>query len=586
MFIVYVLISLVPLFTYSLISYRLSANTIRSDYVQYMTNLTSQILRNMDANMLMLQKQSSAFFLVRNDIAYILTANELDDIDRYFEVRSRLDQYFLSHLQINAKLNGITLIDAEGEMKYAINAQSKNSLIISVKNEEWFQKTLKLNGTPLFRGPHINEFIFGDPRPSVISVSQSMVDYTAGKPIGALVVDQNADQFFNDAANVQLEPEEQIVIVSETGNIVYTKQEMPDSAKAQLMLDIKENGDLSSIQFGGQRTLMIASAPSAFGFRVISLLPEAELNKKSSFLRTIPSIMLLVVAGLVLVISIFVSYLIVKPLRRLMSSFKKLETGNFSVRVPVNGSHELAHISSAFNRMVENIESLITEKYEANLLRQQAEFEALQSQINPHFLYNTLYSTRSVIDKRDFREAANMIDSLAGIFRYSLNPGEPVVTLQDELDHAHQYLYLLETRFPGKFRARFDIDDSLRECAMLRLTLQPILENAIKHGLHDKTEGGEIRIAAQSDGEQWQLYVHDNGCGIPADKLNSLRAGLQEQAEAAPQANRHIGIRNVHYRIRYHFGSAYGVAISSRVHAYTTVMMSFPLQGYREESCS
>lgn len=621
LFIACILISLVPLFSYSLISYRLSANTVRSDYMQYMTNLAAQILRNMDENMLLLQKQSSAFFLVRNDISYMLTANERDDIDHHFEVRARLDQYFLSHMQMNARLNGLALIDAEGEIKYANNVQSKNTLLVSVKDEPWFQQTLALQGAPYIRGPHTNTYIFNDAMTSVLSVSQSIIDYSTGKPLGVLVVDQNAELFFSDAANVQLEQEEQIVIVSDTGNVIYAKNRMSEQAKQQLMTAFNDGNESSSIHYEGRRYLMLSSPSSAYGFRAVSLLPESELKKKTSFMRTIPAIMLFAIAGLGLVFSLFFSYLIVQPLRRLMSSFKKLETGNFNVRVPVHGSHELALISAAFNKMVENMEALIKEKYEANLLRQQAEFGALQSQINPHFLYNTLSATRRVIDKHDFREASNMIDSLAGIFRYSLNPGEPVVALQEELDHVRQYLYLFETRFPGKIQAFFDIDDSLRECCILRLTLQPIVENAIKHGLHSRGAGGEIRIAARPDGEHWRLYVHDNGCGIAPDALVQLQAELQgeqdplgsgfhsgreqraQQAEAAGTAgpsatmkfaggahpgpgclpSRHIGVRNVHYRIRLHFGEPYGLTITSKQHAYTTVKMNFPIQKHGKE---
>lgn len=583
LFFIYVLVILLPLFLYSLFSYRLSATTVESDYIKYMENLTMEIIRNMDDNVLILQKQSAALFLINEDINYILSTDKLNDIDKYFEVKARLDKYFLALLQMSAKLNGITLIDSKGEVKYAINLQGKNSLLVSVNNESWFKSTLALNGAPYFWEPHTNDYIFNETETKVISVSQSIFDYHANQPIGVLLVDQNADHFFTAVAKVNLQEDEQIIIISKTGNMIYSNLPLDEPTK-QAVSDLykSQKNANANLNIAGKKVLSITSLPSSYGFRVISLLPAAELQKKSAFLKNISILMLFIVTLFVLIISILVSYLIVKPLRKLMFSFKKLENGNFTIRVPVRGTHEFAQISKAFNHMVESIESLIKEKYEVNLLRKQAEFNALQSQINPHFLYNTLYSTKMVIDNHDNITASNMIQNLSELFRYSLSPGHHVTRLREEIDHVQKYFFLLEARFSGRYTIYYDIEEDLWNCDILRFTLQPLVENAIQHGLKETTSGGEIRISAKLHGAEWVIYVYDNGSGIPEDQLRILNANLERPDEASVSPNGHIGISNVNSRIKLHFGSQFGIKISSQLNSFTTIKVLLPFWTEKE----
>ncbi|MCD9021509.1 cache domain-containing sensor histidine kinase [Cohnella silvisoli] len=576
LFIIYVLVISFPLFIYGLISYKLSAANVEADYIKYKENVTAQMIRNIDENMLALQKQSSALFLISKEINYFLGPSALAYSDQYFEVKERMDKYFLALLQMNSKLNGITLIDSKGDVKYAINVQGKNSVLGTVADENWFKETLKLNGAPYFLDPHTNDFIFNENKINVISVSQSIIDYSINQSVGVLLVDQNVDHFFNDVAKINLQEDEQIAIISKTGNLIYSNIKL-DEATKEALLDANKSkaGANSMIRISDKQLLLISSKPSQYGFQVISLLPLSELQKKSLFLKDISIVMLIIIAIIIFIISIVVAYMIVKPLRKLMSSFRKLEKGHFDTRVTVRGKHELAQINAAFNKMAENVGSLIHEKYEANLLRKQSEFDALQSQINPHFLYNTLYSTKAIIDNHDYDTASNMVQNLAEIFRYSLNQGRHLVALSDEIAHIRKYLYLLETRFKGKYKIVYDIDESLRSYELPRLTLQPLVENAIRHGLEEKMSG-EIHISAKSTGEHTVIYIFDNGRGMTEQRVQVLNEAMSHNRDAIFKEDGHIGMINVNSRIKLHFGPAFGIKVSSKPDKFTTVKIILP----------
>ncbi len=586
LFVIYFVVISVPLFLYGFLSYSLSARNAEADYIRNKVNISSQIMRNIDENVLVLQKQSASLFLINKEINYLLNADPTDRSDTFFEVKERLDNFFLAVLQMNDKLNGISLLDAEGEVKYAINIQGKNSISGSEKEEIWFKETLALNGAPYFIDPHTNDFILyltNETKPTVISVAQSIMDYYANRTIGVLLVDQNTQQFFDDIATVNLQQGEQVAIISRTGKLIYSNIPLNEPEKQAILDAVQSEGQTPArINLDGRQELLIASKPSQYGFQVISLLPVAELQKKSAYLKNMNLIMLPIVTGIVFFISIAVSYMFVKPLRRMMPSFKKLEMGIFSTRVPVKGTHELAQISSAFNHMVQNIENLINQKYEANLLRKQAEFSALQSQINPHFLYNTLYATKSVIDRNEYDKASAMIQNLSEIFRYSLNQGSSSVSLREEIDHIRKYLYLHEIRFADKYTVHYDIDESLWNCRLLRLTLQPIVENAIEHGLKEKSFGGEIRISAKASGDKWLIYIYDNGRGFSEQALSHFNTLLKQPYDEPLSSMEHIGIRNVNSRIQLQYGQEFGLKIGSKSGLHTTIKITLPLQRTQE----
>lgn len=320
------------------------------------------------------------------------------------------------------------------------------------------------------------------------------------------------------------------------------------------------------------------SSSTELGLKVISLLPIQALRKKSSFLKDILFSLMIILIIIIIIISGLVSNIITLPLKKLMHSFKNLQKGDFTTRVTVKGHDELSQIGDTFNTMVSNIGELIKQKYEMGIYLKQAELESLQSQINPHFLFNTLNSIKAVASKNDSDKTVLMVQDLSDIFRYSLNRENFTINFSEELEHIKKYLYLQSIRFTDKYDIYYDIDDDVLNCPILRLTLQPIVENAIYHGLEPKREKGQLKIAAKNIGNNnYYIYISDTGIGIPKDELSQMQTLLESSSESNKNIpSDKIGIFNVNTRIKLHFGDHYGLSINSTYGLGTTVKLVLP----------
>lgn len=587
LFIIYMIVISVPVLAYGILSYSLSASTVESDFIQYKQGLNTQIVKNIDDNYLNLQKQFVSIYLWSDDIKYILNAKTIDIDDEYFTVKKRLNDNFAGLLATNANLSGVTLISADGDIKYSNNKQDPQANFVSVKDEQWFKDALSLKGSPLFMEPHTNDFVFygnGQTKNTYISIAQAINDPSgSGLPIGVILLDEDSTKFYEYAVSANLNKSELIGILNKSGKLVYNNTNLDDDTKRTFnYVNGLKNQKTLKLKIGRKGNMLITtSEPSQFGFKVISAIPVSELQKKSLFLKNITISVLIVLVFIILLISVIVSNIILIPLRRLMSSFRTLEKGDFNIQVPVRGRDELAQIGKTFNSMVENIKKLISEKYEANLLRKHAELESLQSQINPHFLYNTLTSIKAVIDANENKTASAMVQDLSDLFRYSLNRGRHIVRFHEELEHAKRYLNILQERHVGKYKILYDIDSNVLNLHIPRLTLQPILENAVCHGLEGRKGDGEIGVTAKLSGDKYYVYIYDNGIGITQDKLDKMNELLAQNPEGKNETSEMVGIFNVNARIKFFFGTTYGLKLSSIPSENTVVKVTLPTE-YKE----
>jgi len=213
------------------------------------------------------------------------------------------------------------------------------------------------------------------------------------------------------------------------------------------------------------------------------------------------------------------------------------------------------------------------------LFRRQSELESLQSKINPHFLYNTLSSIKAVIQNENAEMARQMVQDLSDLFRYSLNKGRFIVSLDEELDHVNKYLTLQKLRFGDTFRVMFEVDADLLSMNILRLTVQPLVENAILHGLEDKIGERLIQIYAKSYANEIWIYVEDNGKGMESRKVDEMNAMLGENPGTMLNSTTRdlVGIYNVNSRIKLYYGNEYGISISSAPDEGTVVKVVLPL---------
>nr|WP_296484224.1 sensor histidine kinase [uncultured Acetatifactor sp.] len=270
----------------------------------------------------------------------------------------------------------------------------------------------------------------------------------------------------------------------------------------------------------------------------------------------------------------------------LVNKFKRVETGDFSATEPISGNDELKVLDDQFTHMLETINALIRENYVQELEKKETELQNLQLQINPHFLYNTLETISSIAAVRQAFTVCDLCGRLGEIFRYSLGKdyGE-FVTVEQELHHVENYVFIQKVRYGDKFEVFYHIEPEVRQCMILRFILQPVVENAILHGIAPMTGNGTLKISVGRQGEILYVKVEDNGIG-----MDSIRKSELEEYISRPENSREdkgsIGVRNVHRRVRLACGDQYGVSIESRPYRGSGFLITFPLRRKGDEECT
>lgn len=578
---VFILTISIPAAIIVLFSYNSTKNLFKADIISNKKTMNTQIARAIDVDLKGLEKQSEALIINFSDMKDLLAYTN-DTIDeKYSAISDKVRYYLLSILKNNEQSNGIGLINIYGSMLLYTNYGTLNPNYDKVIKDDWVRQTYLAKGNPLNFILDLNNYTVNGTQPTnkVIAVTRAIMNYTNDNiPIGISIFVQNLENFGQTVIKDKISEGDTILILDKNNAMVFSNNTVPDSLYSGIIKVLA--GEVSAAEYMTtvEKNLLLCNFSSAYGFKVISIIPEKAIEDKLSGIQKINLILVLLLSTTVILLSVFLSRLIVTPLKRLMISFKHFEYGDFEVRTPVKGEDEFAEICKGFNSMVSNLKGLIREKYEMDIHLKQAELESLQSKINPHFLYNTLSSMKSIIEKNDFQNAYSMVQNLSDIFRYSLSKGRFIVSFAEELDHIGKYLWIQKFRFGNRYTVAYDIDQEALNCPILRITLQPIVENSLVHGFEGKDGTGRISISAKVFREICNIYVIDDGAGIPSEKLEEIGRLLKEAPEIDMNSasGNLIGIFNVNTRIKLYFGASYGVTITSTVGKGTTVRIAIP----------
>ncbi|MDO5423063.1 MAG: sensor histidine kinase [Eubacteriales bacterium] len=310
------------------------------------------------------------------------------------------------------------------------------------------------------------------------------------------------------------------------------------------------------------------------GMRVSYRL-EPEVLRKSVQVMTRETAVIVMGIGLV---AAFLGVLISRQFHRrmnvLVEGMQRVEKGNLSTEIPVDSEDEIGKISDCFNEMCKKLSDYIDQVYSAEIQRKNAELNALQAQIDPHFLYNTLESIKAQALKVKDEETADMICLLGNLFRWSGNFGEKIVYLEDELDYVRSYLELMNYRFSNSLELDVSVEEPFLDYGIPKLILQPIIENTIRHGFTEDEKKKIVGIVVKQKEQNLEITVYDNGKGISAEKMKEIQEKLEKTA--MEEAASSIGIRNVDQRIRLMFGKSYGLRIRSIEKMGTAVKIVLP----------
>ena len=316
-------------------------------------------------------------------------------------------------------------------------------------------------------------------------------------------------------------------------------------------------------------------------WKIISIIPLDHIINESQRIRNLG----IIISGLCLTFSTLIFFLLLDRMtariRKLVEGMQSVRDGSFMTLEDGGVKDEIGLMVESFNIMVESLRKLIYENYEAKLQmkdikikKREAELYALQSQINPHFLFNTLESIRLGLYNKDLKKTADVLLNLSKMLRKSLNWKGEFITLADELELVENYLSIQQYRFSDKIKYTVDVPEELLDCRILKLTVQPLVENAVIHGIEKKWGSGTVSVCAECTNSMIKIWVEDDGVGMDRDKLDKILPGLGSGEEIKKSGS--IGIRNVNDRLRLHYGVEFGLQMESIKNAGTKVTVIMP----------
>ncbi|MDI4646358.1 sensor histidine kinase [Cohnella hashimotonis] len=335
----------------------------------------------------------------------------------------------------------------------------------------------------------------------------------------------------------------------------------------QQALRLKDGYFTTRIQ--GQNLIILFYTIQEMNLTLVQAIPQKSF---STLITTINTVLLVVISLCILfglLFSLIQHKYLIKPLQKLRKEMAKLKTGNFNISLAIDSKDEIGEIGNGFLRMVEQLKETINDVYVGKIKQREAEITALQSQINPHFLYNTLDSIHWLAIKKKNYDVSEQIEALSEIFRHVLNNGEPLVTIRQELDFLESYMFIQKHKYGSRIQLRIEMDASLMSCKMPKLILQPLVENAIVHGLEQVVEGGLIEVELTRIPDGIRFIVADNGAG--ADEMQ-IRYRMEREYEA-----KHVfALKNIDDRIKLSYGQSYGLTFTSKIGIGTRVEVRIP----------
>ena len=490
-----------------------------------------------------------------------------------------------AHNAIGESLDSITLL-VDNRAYYIIPGLIYTG--VNFDMEPWFEVTRQLDSNRFWVNSHTDEVFLTIPEREVMTFGQIYYNPWTNTS-GMLLVHMRSAYFIDIMQNAVISENGYMFLLSPDSIIksahVYEQYSLPDSVLEQILSAPEERGELSVVSQGGESVIVLYNTIMPMGWRVGTVIPYSDLLSPQfrfslNLILIIASTLMLLGCGIVALIAHRISGKITYLSRQVC----KVEAGDFDTEFIASSKDEIGALAAGLSSMTKTIKSLISKIYEIEKNKRKTQLYALQSQINSHFFYNTLASIRHLIKMGESASAINMVNYMARFMRLSLNTRGQVVIMRDEIDHLTDYLRIQKMRYSSSFEYEIDIPEQLYDACVIKLTLQPLAENALYHGVKNLKEQGIIRISAKASENSLIIRIEDNGVGIEKQRLEIIQKAISGSDFGAKEIA--FGLCNVNERIGLYFGQQYGIDIESEAGRYTYITMTLPLVWYDTELLS
>lgn len=475
--------------------------------------------------------------------------------------------------EVQPDIESIVLIDIAGNQ--VITSTFKDISESDLTQKEWYLDAISDDSIYHFSSPHPQD-IFNVSTTEVITVTKMVNYYQNGDEYrGILVVDINTSNIITLTETTNLGESGHLVILNDDDSLIYSNNRDCDTdqcASVQIARDIIFGGRSVTIEdtsfYANVNTLRNTR------WRMATFINTDVL---SSTRTRATLIMSAVIAGTFIVTMIVSNYIarrISSPISRLKNHMEQIEKGDFYQKIEIDGQREVVSLTHSFNSMIEEIRRLMNRVVEEQREKRKTEFQALQNQINPHFLYNTLDSIVYLSENQMNDKVVKMVVALSRFFRISISRGKNIILLKEEIEHARNYLLIQQIRYNDKFDFKFEIDKEVLNLKVVKLSLQPIIENALVHGINTEYDSGTITIRAYQKGNSLVLEVEDDGYGMTKELIESVYDNLTNK-----NLHNSIGLKNVYQRLRIYYGEDVEFKIISELDEKTIVRLVIPIKG-------
>ena len=523
--------------------------------------------------------------------SYLRTIMKLSDSLYYGVIKnadmreeSLNDQITLLYDNNKDSIANIALLSKDGELLEAVPA-ARLKTDLDVTKEEWFGNTLERTDNLHFTTPHVQYIFDGSEQQYrwVITLTRA-VEITHGTSTeqGVLLIDIRYNSLQQILEDISLGNQGYLYMISSDGELIYhPKMQLIETGQMQENITAAaeyRDGSYKEEYRGENRNVSVKSVGYT-GWKLLSVTPEKGLSLSNLKMRLFVVFVAAAFLFVLVLINALISSRITNPIKELEKSVNAIEAGELDTEVYTGGSYELQHLGRSIGDMAKRIKKLMQDIVAEHESKRKSEFDTLQSQINPHFLYNTLDIIVWMIENEQKQEAVKVVTALARFFRISLSKGKSIITVHDELEHVRNYLTIQQMRFKNKFVYEIRAEEDTMGLACLKLMLQPLVENAIYHGMEFMDGDGLIEIQVKKEGKDLWIEVRDNGFGMTKEQVENL---LSEKPHVSSRRGSGIGVKNVNERIRLYFGEDYGLIIESEPDEGCLIRCHLPVKEYVE----
>lgn len=584
----YILVIVIPITAISVIIYNYTTDYLEERVTESVLATSAQITENLDTFFTNMAKITEMPYYDKElnnilDRRYSVN-NEMNEYQKVEDYNQITQNFFSKLFLLNKSIETLYLTSFVNDRVYYKGYRAEYSREESdLKNEQWFRNIVSKGGKEVIIGIH-DEFPSVPNTSQVITIGRLIVKPFTNEKQGVFLINIKPEKLEELYKETRLTPGTRQLIIDENNRIVYSKleNEIGTQIDPDIIKIINSKGTNNEVTINNTPVFIISDTSRYSFWKVINIIPRNELFSDAEAIRE--GILLIGIA--LVLLSVLVSFVIAgsitKPIVKLNNQMKLVEQGDFSVNIEGQRNDEVGQLSKTFNKMILQINELIQRIKIDGENKRISELQALQSQINPHFMYNTLNVIKWMAQMQAADNITQAVDSLIYLLNFSAKTTAEFIPISEELEFVKNYISIMRLRYYNKFEVIYEIEDSVYKYKTLKFILQPFIENAIFHGFDKRKSGYHLRIKAFLENGSVCFIINDDGSGIAAHDIPKI---LNKDIQGEKGFNS-IGISNVVGRIKLHFGQQYKVDITSRPEVGTSIFINIPQIGLDDEITS